>query len=247
VPLPVVCQRWSRMTFLHWAYEPDVVAHLLPRGLVPDVFDGRAWVAVTPFVLQGMRLSLTPPLPGLSSFSETNVRTYVKGPDGRDGLFFISLEVASLATMIGARLGYGVPYRWAAMAVGEEDGTVVYTSRRRTGSPAGHRIVVRPGSPYHPGELGERDHWLTGRWRAWSCWAGRFVSIPVRHEPWPLWRAEVLTLEETLLADAGLPVPGAPPLVHYSPGVDDVRLGPPVPVGSRPWGLSRRARGRARA
>ena len=41
---PVMMHRWDTLTFLHWSYEPDVVARLLPVGLTLDTFDGKAWV-----------------------------------------------------------------------------------------------------------------------------------------------------------------------------------------------------------
>jgi uncharacterized protein YqjF (DUF2071 family) len=41
---PVMYQSWSCLAFLHWSYEPRVLARLLPGGLRPHAFDGRAWV-----------------------------------------------------------------------------------------------------------------------------------------------------------------------------------------------------------
>jgi uncharacterized protein YqjF (DUF2071 family) len=37
-------QTWSCLAFLHWSYEPRVLARLLPGRLRPHTFDGRAWV-----------------------------------------------------------------------------------------------------------------------------------------------------------------------------------------------------------
>ncbi len=108
----------------------------------------------------------------------------------------------------------------------EEGDTVRYRSRRRVGAAATHDIVVRPGEPFDA--VPERDHWLTGRWRAHTRIATLPATAPVEHEPWPLCRASVLRLEETLLSAAGLPAPTGAPLVHYSPGVH-VRLGAPQP------------------
>ena len=39
------------------------------------------------------------------------VMTFVRGPDGRDGLWFFSLEADSLGTVVGASTAYGVPYQ----------------------------------------------------------------------------------------------------------------------------------------
>jgi uncharacterized protein YqjF (DUF2071 family) len=182
VSRPVVHQGWRHLAFLHWSYPPDVIAALLPAGLEVDTFDGRAWVGLTPFLVVGFRPAMLPALPGLSTFPETNLRTYVVGPSGRDGLWFLSLDVDSVATTIGARIGYGVPYHWASMSVDASD-VVTYRSRRR-GSGAHHDLAIRPGpaldapTPF--------DHWLTGRWRAFSHHAGQLLEVPVRHQPWPL-------------------------------------------------------------
>lgn len=228
----VVHQGWRQMAFVHWQYDPSELRRLVPKELDLDLWDDAAWVSLTPFQLVGFRLPGIPPIPGLSSFPETNLRTYVKGPDGRDGLYFLSLDVDSVATAIGARLGFGVPYHWADMKIEEEGAAITYRSTRRRSEsrePPMHHIVVRPGHALTEAELTERDHWLTGRWRAWTKVAGRVASVPVRHEPWPLWSAEVEELHETLLAAADLASPAQPPLVHFSPGVD-VHLGPPRPV-----------------
>ncbi len=228
---PVLLQRWHAMTFLHWRYEPAAVQPLLPPGLTLDLFDGAAWVGLTPFLMTDVRAPGLPAVPGLSTFPETNLRTYVRGPDGLDGLWFLSLDAASVPTTLGGRVAYGVPYHWATMSVSEA-ATLRYRSRRRTIGGVGHDIVVAPGAAYAPPELTERDHWLTGRWRAYGRLAGRFTRTPVEHQPWPLQSAEVVELEETLTSAAGLAEPAEPPLVHFSPGVD-VRLGAPRPLLAR--------------
>jgi uncharacterized protein YqjF (DUF2071 family) len=221
VRCPTVHQDWRDVTFLHWRYEPDVVKTLLPEGLEPHVRDGVTWVGLTPFRVERFRLPLSPPVPRISSFPETNVRVYVLGPTGRDGIWFLTLEADSLITTVAARTGYGVAYRWAEMTVESLDGRVRYLSRGRgQRRSVGHDIEVAPGVPLGADEVGELDHWLTGRWRGWARVAGRLVEVPVQHEPWPLWRADVLKLEETVLAGVGLPEPEEPPVVHYSPGVD---------------------------
>ena len=238
----VTQQRWRTLTFLHWSYDPAVVAGLLPPDLEPDVYDGRAWVGLTPFRMEEFRLSRLRPIPGVASFPETNVRTYVRDPDGRDGIWFFSLEVDNFPLFLAARTLYGVPYRWADMSIdGGPTTTITYRSRRRSGeaSPPGHHIVVRPDAPIPDGGHDERDDWLTGRWRAWTRIGRRLATVAVEHERWPLWRADVVHLEQTLTAAAGLPPPEGDPVVLWTPGVHDVRLdrprllSPPGPAGHR--------------
>jgi uncharacterized protein YqjF (DUF2071 family) len=214
------------MAFLHWPYAVEDIRRLLPADLEVDTYEGTGWVSITPFLMKDFRLGPLPAVPGLSTFPETNVRTYVRGPDGTDGLWFFSLEADSVPTVVGASSLYGVPYQFADMAV-EEGQVLRYRSRRRDRPEIGHDIGVRAGPAC--AAPSERDHWLTGRWRAYSTVAGRLVKVPVQHQPWSLHDAEVVDLEQSLLSAAGLPEPDGAPLVHYSPGVD-VRVGVPQPT-----------------
>ena len=225
VRVPASRQEWSAMTFLHWPVEPGAVQAHLPEGLEPDTWEGSSWVSLTPFLMVDFRLATLPPLGRLSTFPETNLRTYARDRTGRDGLWFLSLEADSLPTVLAASTVYGVPYRYAEMSVERED-TVRYRSRRRDDPGVGHDIEVRPGAarPSSPFE-----DWLTGRWRAYTTVAGRLAVASVQHEPWPLHDVEVLRLEESLLASVGLPAPDREPLAQYSPGVS-VKRGPPLPA-----------------
>ena len=55
-----------------------------------------------------------------------------------------------------------------------------------------------------------------------------------QHDPWPLHRATVASVEDELLVASGLPRPVVDPLVHWSPGVD-VRVGAPRWVEPISW------------
>jgi uncharacterized protein len=220
IRVPALRAGWLTQTFVHWAYPPETVQALLPDELVVDEYEGAAWVGLTPFVMADVRPGVVPAsLPGLPTFAETNLRTYVRHRGGRDGLWFLSLEVAC-PLMLGAR-AIGAPYHAGALRVSRDAGTVVYEGSR-WGGEASYRLVVRPGDPVRPTE---RDVWLTSRWRAYTRRLGRLWQTPVEHEPWPMARATVDVLDETLTAAAGLPAPQGRPVVHFSEGVRHVRLG----------------------
>jgi uncharacterized protein YqjF (DUF2071 family) len=225
VRLPVLWAAWRTQTFVNWPFPVEVVQALLPEPLVVDEYDGAAWVGLTPFVMADLRLPGVPAAaPGLPTFAETNLRTYVRRPGGRDGLWFLSLEVAC-PLMLAAR-AVGVPYHPGALKVTRRDGAVVYSGRRWAGG-ASYRLVVRPGGPI--ARPTARDVWLTSRWRAYSRRLGVLWETPAEHEPWPLAAAGVEELEETLTTSAGLPAPASEPVVHFSEGVRHVRLGASVP------------------
>jgi uncharacterized protein YqjF (DUF2071 family) len=217
-------QRWSMLTFLHWSFPAGDIQCRLPAGLTADLFGGQAWVALTPFLLTGLRPPFLPPLPGISEFPETNVRTYVVGPDGERGVWFFTLESAQSLAVFGARLLYGLPYRKARMEVRSEGETVYYESSRDSApGTVGTRIRTRIGRAIHAGSL---ENFLTARYRLYSEHLGALLFADVEHEPWPLHQAAVLRLEENLTAALGVAAPDGAPLVHYSPGVD-VKVGMP--------------------
>jgi uncharacterized protein YqjF (DUF2071 family) len=219
-------QQWRTMSFLHWRYPVDVVGRLLPAGLRVQTFDGAAWVGLLPFLMDDVRPPRVPAVPWLSRFPETNVRTYVLGPDGGAGIFFFSLDAARLPAVVAARASLGLPYCWSDMVLRSDGETVVYRGRRRLPGPpgAGYEARVRFGAAFAEEELGELDHFLTARYRLYSTVAGRLVSVDVEHPPWPLRRAEVAELRQDLTDAAGLPRPDGAPLVHASAGVT-VRIG----------------------
>ena len=227
VDRPVALQRWSALTFVHWSYRAEDVEALLPSGLTADLHEGRAWVSLTPFVMTRVRVPGVPPVPGLSTFPEINVRTYVRDRTGRDGLFFFTLECARSATL-GARPTLQLPYAWARMSVQQGDHTVRYTSTRRLprNADATLDLTVRPGPAIGDAERTARDDWLTGRWRAFTGSGTVRACVNVEHEPWQMQHATIDELHGGLVTSTGLPAPSGEPLVHFSVGVD-VRLDRP--------------------
>ncbi|WP_030665025.1 YqjF family protein [Streptomyces cellulosae] len=220
VRVPALRAGWLTQTFVHWPFPPEAVQALVPEELTVDEYDGAAWVSLTPFVMADVRLSGVPAsTPGLPTFAETNLRTYVRDRNGREGLWFLSIEVA-FPPMVAAR-AIGAPYHPGTLSITESGGTLAYSGSRGTGGPSYH-LVVRPGDPIEPAE---RDVWLTSRWRAYTRRLGLLWETPVEHEPWPLADAAVEVLEETLTGVAGLPSPAGEPVVHFSEGVRHVRLG----------------------
>lgn len=224
-------QHWRWLTFLHWRYPAEVVQATLPPGLAVETFDGTAWVGLVPFLMGDVRPPRLPALPWLSRFPETNVRTYVRGPDGRTGIWFLSLDAARLPAVLTARTTYGLPYFWSSMSVQRSGSQVTYRARRRWPGPAGAGCDARVefGAPYASAELTGLDLFLTARYRLYSRFAGRLVTAAAEHPPWALRRVTVRQLRQDLLRAAGLPAPDHDPVLHASDGVR-VRIGAWHPV-----------------
>jgi uncharacterized protein YqjF (DUF2071 family) len=86
------------------------------------------------------------------------------------------------------------------------------------------------GQPLGQHEVTSFDHYLTARFVLFARYLGRVWYSRAEHPPWPLRRATVQRLDDTLLSAAGLPAPVGEPVVHFSDGVD-VRVGLPHRVG----------------
>ena len=238
VRLPVMRQRWETLSFLHWDYPVETVQRLLPPLFQVEAWEGRAWVGVVAFHMR-VRPPIGPALPGVTTFAETNVRTYVIGPGGHSGVWFFSLDAANAPAVVAGRLLYGLPYFLSTMRMKVDDEQIYYRSRRiGFRSPdIGHDFVVAPGANLRPEETGPLDHYLTARFLLWATHLGWAFSVPAEHPAWVLRRGRLVRADQNVLEAAGLPEPTGVPIVHYSDGVD-VRLG-------RPERLTRRRSGRA--
>ncbi len=223
---PLLVQRWSDLTFLHWAVDPALVAPLLPLGTMPDTLDGVTYVGLVGFRMVGLGLLRGPGVPYLGTFLETNVRLYSVDGRGRRAVVFLSLEAERLLPVLTARVTLRLPYMWSRMQLTKAGDVLTYRTQRRWPDPrpATSHMSVRVGAALtEPTPL---DHFVTARWglhtRAW----GRSLHLPNQHPRWPLHQAELLSLSDGLIAATGLPAPQTPPAsVLYSPGVP-VTFGP---------------------
>jgi len=221
VRLPVLVSDWRRVTFVHWPIDPAVVQARLPTHLLVDTFAGSAWLTLTPMVMA----RVGPPAPAQwrpLNFAETNLRTYVRAPNGRDGIYFLRILAASAAMTACARLATGIPYRHGDLSVVEHRGTISYGGALKSGR-GSYRVDVRPTKPVlEPSPL---DVWLTGRWRAYSRHLGALLETPIQHDPWPLQGATGDLLFEQLSESLGVPGPDGATIVHYCEGVANTRVG----------------------
>jgi len=217
-------QQWRDLAYVHWRYDPQVVAALLPEGLEVDTFDGSAWVGLIPFSMRGIGLPRLPAVPYFGSFPEINVRTYVRR-NGIPGVWFFSLDVNRLIPAVVARTTYLLPYCWGRASNRIDNGVLRSDVERRWPSRARSRTAVRIGQPIaQPDDLAV---FLSARWGLHSKGLfGGLMYAPVDHEPWPLHSASLESIDQNVVEAAGLPSPTGEPHVMFSPGVS-VRIGRP--------------------
>lgn len=212
--------RWLSLAFIHWPVPVAMVRRMapsIPPSLEIDTHEGMAWVGLVPFTMRDVRPAWSPSIPGFSHFHECNVRTYVRLPGGSAadaGVWFFSLDAASRPAVWGARRFFHLPYHYARIQLHRQDSVVHYGVDRR-GTNASMRCSWRLDEPLPPSLPGSREHFLTERyWLYAAASKGRLFRGRVRHDPWPLRRATLLSLQDGLVAAAGLPAPGDQPIVH---------------------------------
>ena len=235
-PLPrgpwVMAQRWSNLLFMHRPAKVDALRALVPPALTLDLYEGAAWISITPFYLSHLRARGMPRLPFASEFPELNVRTYVTY-GGKPGVYFFSLDAGSSLAVHGARMLYHLPYFRASMSVREgRDGTIHYRSRRthRVATPAELSARYRPTGPVTHSKPGTLRHWLTERYCLYSLDPSRRVHrAEIHHHQWPLQPAEVEIERDTMAAAAGLDLPAEPIRLSFSRRID-VLVWPPERV-----------------
>lgn len=226
-PLPkrhwAVTQRWHDLLFAHWPVTAASVAPLLPAGLIPDTFDGSAWIGVVPFWMDRIRFSGLPRVPGASSFPELNLRTYVREEHTNlAGVYFFSLDAANPVAVAAARAFFRLPYYWASMSIKpQQDRRFFYRSDRHlTRQPVRFRATYRGLGPTHrlaqsaPGTI---EYFLTERYRLYTAdRRGHLFQGDIHHLPWPLEAAEAEFHINELPAAHGIKLPDTEPILFYA-------------------------------
>lgn len=221
-PMPrqswVMAQTWTDLLFAHWSVAPGMLDGLVPPQLPLDTFDGRAWIAATPFGVRNTRLRPTLPVPFVSAFPEINVRTYVI-VGGKPGIFFFSLDAGSTLAVAAARRAYRLPYFRARMSI-DRNGSVVQFASKRTSSEAPacaeFRARYRPVGAMFNAPAGTLEHWLTERYCLYTLGdARRVLRGDIHHPPWRLQPADADIDRNTMAAELAIELDGDP-LLHYA-------------------------------
>jgi uncharacterized protein YqjF (DUF2071 family) len=238
-------QTWRDLVFVHWAVDPAAVARLLPPELEPETFEGKAYVALVPFLMTGIRFVGLPPIPGTSRTLETNVRTYVRrrgaAAEAIPAVWFWSLEAESTLAVRAARWGFGLPYCKATMqyeraaandAAGRALATRIARSERLWPQPTPARSLVDAAfaadAPFAAARPGTLEHFLVERYALYAQRGRALLHAEVRHAPYRIRAGALRAVDPGLVVAAGVPAEAlaGPALVHEAQDVT-VRIGAP--------------------
>ena len=212
-------QRWRELLFVHWVVDEAALRALVPPCFELDLYEGRAYVGIVPFKMEGVKPWWAPEAAAFS-FLETNLRTYVLY-NGEPGVLFFSLEAASWIAVKTARAGWGLPYHHADMETSRSGDEVHYKTVRRSDEAARFEVRYRVGEPLGPSVPGSAEHFFLERYLLFVERGGVVERGQVYHTPYPAQRVEIISLDEGLFEAAGLPPAQGPAvLAHWASGVD---------------------------
>jgi uncharacterized protein YqjF (DUF2071 family) len=225
-PLPssrwTLGQTWEHYFFAHWQVPAEEMRAAVPEELEIEEYGGTAWLGMTFFRVRALRPRGGLPLPGISTFLQLNIRTYVLGPDGLPGVWFFTIDASSRLAALGVRRVYHVPAFHARMTLEPASGWTeaecvrvgeagqVFSGRYR---PAGEGFHAEPGS---------LEWFLTERYR---LFARDSLRAEMHHDQWLLRPVEA-EIELTSISPFEL---SGEPLCHLSLRQDSL-IWPPEPV-----------------
>jgi uncharacterized protein YqjF (DUF2071 family) len=219
-------QSWRSLAFLHWRVSASELQPLMPADLSVEEFDGSAWLGLVPFSMERIRPWWSPPVPGISWFLETNVRTYVRHRSGAKGVWFFSLDANSRIAVSVARRFWSLPYFHATMTLDCQTTThgtqIVYTGCRTAEPSAEYSVSVQidPQETPRPASLGTLEHFLVERYLLFAQDASGGISLgQVFHPPYQIVPVTCDVTRDTLTVQNSLI--GQPPNhAVFSEGVD---------------------------
>jgi hypothetical protein len=166
------------------------------------------------------------PLPGISSFLELNVRTYVHAADGKPGIWFFSLDASSRAAVEVARRTYKLPYFHARMSAERSGQWIDYECARVSERGRVFNGRYRPEGEVFHADPDSLEWFLAERYCLYTIDdRGALQRADIHHEQWPLQEAEA---EVELASISPIELDGAP-LCHFSRR-QDVVIWPLEPV-----------------
>jgi uncharacterized protein YqjF (DUF2071 family) len=225
---PIMHQNWANLLFLHWPIDDALIRPLIPAPLEIDTFDGQAWISITPFGMTGVRFASMPAIPGLDSFLELNVRTYVHH-NGRPGVWFFSLDASKLIPALAARVIYMLPYYRATMDFMVNGNEFRFESQRTIGPSAGFSARWQAGVRLRDPDADSLAFFLVERYALFAGTSENLAMTRIYHHPWILEEAIVQEYRSTMLSALNLPEPSSAPLAHFS-RVLNVEVWEPIAV-----------------
>lgn len=218
-------QNWSDLFFIHWEYPADLIQNRLPPGIKVDLYQEKAYMAIVPFTMSGLRLAGLPSLSKISNFLELNLRTYVVDEWGKRGVWFFSLDADSWISVKIANYFFHLPYQYSKLCKQFNDGKYYYSCcayRDVKHEQMSFELDPAPAGTYRLAEPESIEHFLLERYRLFTVKGnGRILTGTINHQPYLFTSAKALNLSTHLFRLNQFEPPNREPdSVLYAPGFE---------------------------
>lgn len=202
-------QDWSNILFLHWPVQYERLKKFVPTPFILDTYANTAWISMVIFQAS-THPRFAPASLSFAPITQINVRTYVTYPGSREhGVYFLSLSVPQLLTVVGGRRFFYLPFHYAKTKQ-TTSGQLISVSGRRQMDGATFFTCYTPTTEKISDELAP---FLTERYCIWTKKDTKIFKIPILHSKWEIYRAELNNVQQI----GFLPVEtNATPIAHYS-------------------------------
>lgn len=211
----LITQEWHDVLFLHWPVSPDLVRKHIPSELELDLYHNMAWIGLIFFKVKGNRPRFIPPIPGLSSFLELNVRTYVTYK-GKSGVHFFSLDVNNPLIVKLTTLGNFLPFCNAKISLKRRKNTFTIYSRHTHQNTFPETLVATFEPIVRPIERNQFERWLTERYHLWTKPKDHLFRVDMIHSPWILQNVRGVIHENKMASFLRSDFQEKHPIAHYS-------------------------------
>ena len=210
----VIQQKWSDLIFLSYEVDQVNLLRMLPNEIEPDLYEGKAYVSIVPFIMSDIKFFFTPTLP-FSKLNELNLRTYVKHKNKR-GIYFFTLDSDHLLGNFIAREFFSLPYRDARVNVTREENLLTVNSTSSL-----FLKIRHGGNDFDP----KFSKWLTERYSLFTIKNKKVLRGDVIHPPWSLEEGHVVQFNDEFSSQFGFSSENKNLHCVYSRGLD-VRFRP---------------------
>jgi uncharacterized protein YqjF (DUF2071 family) len=229
---PLLKADWKRALFLHYELPAECLQRHVPFAL--DLWEGKAFVSAVAFSMERLRPGFGGALGRwlfwpIANHEFFNVRAYVRSA-GVSGIFFISEWLNNRWSVLGGPLTYGLPYKFARIQYEHRPGQGWLSGR--VGDAFDYTAEIATGASFQVCSAASLDEFLIERYTAFTRHGRRSRYFDIWHEPWRQTPVEAHIHNDRLLrptfpwfAQARLA------RANYSPGVRDVWMGAPRPMG----------------
>lgn len=221
----IMSQQLQNVLFLHWEVPAHWLTSRLPAELELDLYEGKAWISAVLLKAVGTHVRGMPVMPGMQTFLQLNVRTYVRCGKRR-GVYFFSMDSNSRTAVQVASLGGFLPYRQASIKMAKHEKQIVFKSSASGKANVSENIEL----DYKPRktviEPTTLESWLTERYSLWTNPKERLYRLDISHPPWRLHYVEGNIHKNSLAQFLPVQLHRLRPIAHYSDTIEVLLYAP---------------------